>query len=141
MIQANSAVLMHMKMMLADKTIAQDTRAENVPVKVFLGKEELSENFEKNLIGLKVGDKNTFMLEPLDTFGEVNPGNVHSFLSSDFPAAEKLEVGTIFMFAQPNGEELPGLIREIENNSIIVDFNHPLAGYTLIFEVEILEVS
>jgi FKBP-type peptidyl-prolyl cis-trans isomerase SlpA len=140
MITPKSEVLLHMKIMLKDKTLAQDTR-DNQPLKLFLGTGDLTDNFESNLIGLKVGDKKAFMLESADSFGDPNPDNIHDFLRSDFPPNEKLETGTIFMFNQPNGAELPGLIREIEDKRVIVDFNHPLAGLTLIFEVEILEVS
>lgn len=139
-ISPKSDVLLHMKIMLKDKTLAQDTR-DNQPVKLFLGTGDLTDNFESNLIGLKVGDKKVFMLESVDTFGESDPNNIHDFLRSDFPPNETLEIGTIFMFNQPNGTELPGLIREIEDNQVIVDFNHPLAGLTLIFEVEILEIA
>ncbi|MGO3644285.1 MAG: FKBP-type peptidyl-prolyl cis-trans isomerase, partial [Pseudoalteromonas sp.] len=50
------------------------------------------------------------------------------------------EVGNIIAFTQPDGTELPGLVREVQGDSVTIDFNHPLAGQRLTFEVEIIEV-
>jgi len=52
-----------------------------------------------------------------------------------------LEEGMIISFADANGAELPGVIKEVHDNLVIVDFNHPLAGKSLTFDVEILEVE
>jgi FKBP-type peptidyl-prolyl cis-trans isomerase SlpA len=60
---------------------------------------------------------------------------------SEFPADMQLEVGMIIGFSTPSGEEVPGAIQEIKDDEIVVDFNHPLAGHEVIFDVEILEVK
>ena len=51
-----------------------------------------------------------------------------------------LEEGMIVAFSQPDGSEVPGIVRSLAGDSVTVDFNHPLAGQTVIFDVEILDV-
>ena len=111
------------------------------PVKFFLGDGSLSEALEKQLIGQKEGAELRFTLPPKDVFGESNPDNIHYLDITRFPAHDQPKVGQIMGFAQPNGEELPGVIREVAGDSVTVDFNHPLAGKDITFEIEVLEVA
>jgi FKBP-type peptidyl-prolyl cis-trans isomerase SlpA len=60
---------------------------------------------------------------------------------SDFPDDMDLREGMIVSFAMPDGEEYPGMVKEVGGAQVTVDFNHPLAGHEVLFEVEILEVS
>ena len=60
---------------------------------------------------------------------------------SEFPTEIQLEAGLIIGFTTPSGEEVPGAIQEIKDEEVVVDFNHPLAGHEVIFDVEILEVK
>ena len=59
---------------------------------------------------------------------------------SRFPADMKLEDGVIVSFAGPGGSEIPGIVRDTAGDSITVDLNHPLAGRTLTFELEVVSV-
>lgn len=140
-IEIGSEVMMHVKIMLKDKSIAQDTKEENAPVNVLIGEGAFTENFEKHLLGLKVGEKNTFIVPPEDSFGESNPRNIQKMMRSQFPKTETLEPGLIFMFTQKNGQEIPGIVKNIEDNQVVIDFNHPLAGQDLIFEVVIIDIE
>lgn len=58
-----------------------------------------------------------------------------------FVGDAQVEVGTIMAFSGPDGMEIPGIITAIEGESVTVDFNHPLAGQDVIFDVEILSVQ
>jgi FKBP-type peptidyl-prolyl cis-trans isomerase SlpA len=140
-VQAGSSVDMHVKIMLKDKSIAQDTKDDDMPVKVEIGAGHFTENFEKHLLGLKVGEKNTFMAEPDDAFGEPNPDNIKLLPREQFSKEENVEPGVIYMFGQPNGQEIPGVVRAVQEDKVSVDFNHPLCGQDLIFEVEILKID
>ena len=60
---------------------------------------------------------------------------------SEFAKDMELEVGMVVSFADANQAELPGVIKTVEDNLVVVDFNHPLAGQALKFQVEILEVN
>lgn len=140
-IASTSEVLMHFSIKLADGSAAESTKVNNRPAKFVMGDGSLTENFEKCLLGLAVGDNKSFELAPEDAFGQPNPDNVHYVERSRFGADTPAEVGAIIAFTQPNGAELPGIVREVNGDSVTVDFNHPLAGQTLTFEVEILQIS
>ena len=101
----------------------------------------LSEGLEQHLLGLKEGDKTTFALEPDAAFGVSSPDLIQYFSRREFMDAGEPEIGAIMLFTAMDGSEMPGVIREINGDSITVDFNHPLAGHTVHFDIEVLEVE
>lgn len=140
-ITATSEVVMHFTIKLADGSAADSTKVNNKPAKFVMGDGSLTANFEKCLIGLTEGEAKTFELEPEDAFGQPNPDNIYHVERSKFSAEAPAEVGAIIAFTQPDGNELPGIIREVTGESVTVDFNHPLAGQKLTFDVEVISVA
>ncbi|MCV2886126.1 FKBP-type peptidyl-prolyl cis-trans isomerase [Aestuariibacter sp. AA17] len=140
-INEKSEVLMHFDLKLEDGSAADSTRVHNKPAKLVMGDGSLTSNFEACLLGLKEGDKKAFTLSADDAFGQPNPDNIHHMDRTRFDSDTPLEAGTIIAFSQPDGSQVPGIIRACEGDSVTVDFNHPLAGQTVIFDVEILSVS
>ncbi|MET1219567.1 MAG: FKBP-type peptidyl-prolyl cis-trans isomerase [Glaciecola sp.] len=136
----NSEVILHFDLKLEDGSAADSTRVNNKPAKMVMGDGSLTPNFEACLRGLSKGEKASFTLAANDAFGMPNPDNIYHVDRSKFAADMELEVGMIMGFAQPDGSELPGIIRSVEGLSVTVDFNHPLAGQTVIFDVEIIDV-
>tara|TARA_R110001583_G_scaffold103702_1_gene250992 strand:- start:983 stop:1438 length:456 start_codon:yes stop_codon:yes gene_type:complete len=96
---------------------------------------------EAKLLGLCAGASETFTLAPEDAFGQRNPANIQRFPRSQFAADMALEKGLVISFADAARAELPGVVSEVNDESVMVDFNHPLAGLNLTFRVEILKVS
>ena len=144
MIQKNSILTLHFDLRLKDGSIAESTRNIGKPMQVQLGQGVFSEALEQKLLGLKVGDKPKIMLMPEDAFGEAHPANIYQVPKSQFSRHNfdtPLEIGLIIAFMQPNGVELPGIIRAIETEEVTVDFNHPLAGQVILFDIEILAVE
>ncbi len=139
-IAENSAVLMHFSIRLADGSAVDSTKVDNKPAKFVMGDGSLTPGFEACLLGLQEGQSETFTLPPESAFGLPNPDNIHHLELSKFSQDVPAEIGTIISFTQPNGEEIPGIIREVVADSVTVDFNHPLAGQTVTFEVDVLEV-
>lgn len=140
-IGSDSEVLLHFDLKLEDGSAADSTRVNNKPAKMCMGDGSLTANFEACLLGLKVGDKKSFTLAADDAFGMPNPDNIHHLQKSRFGAETPVEEGMIIAFAQPDGSEIPGIIRSVAGDSVTVDFNHPLAGQQVIFDVEILAVN
>jgi len=70
-----------------------------------------------------------------------DPGKVHQLPRADFDAEMALEPGLIIGFNTPGGEELSGTIIAFDDVTVEVDFNHPLAGRVVIFDVEIIDVA
>jgi len=135
-----SEVVMHFSIRLSDGSAVDSTKVANKPAKFVMGDGSLTPGFEACLLGLQVGQSETFTLPPESAFGLPNPDNIHHLELSKFSSDVPAEIGTIISFTQPNGEEIPGIIRDIVADSVTVDFNHPLAGQTVTFEVDVLEV-
>jgi FKBP-type peptidyl-prolyl cis-trans isomerase SlpA len=133
-------VIFHFDIKLSDGSAAESTRVHNKPAKLQMGDGSLSPAFEAQLGGMAAGDKRTFTLSPEDAYGQPNPDNIYYVDRSKFSLDAPAKVGMIVGFAMPDGSELPGLIRDVVGESVTVDFNHPLAGQTLTFNVEIVQV-
>ncbi len=139
-VQSNSAVLVHFSLKLDDGSTAESTRNNGKPALFRLGDGSLSEGLEQHLLGLKAGDKKNF-LEPDAAFGVSSPDLIQYFSRREFMDAGEPEIGAIMLFTAMDGSEMPGVIREINGDSITVDFNHPLADHTVHFDIEVLEID
>ena len=140
-IKANSAVTLHFTIKLKDGSIADSTHNMGKPAKLVIGDGSLSDNFELCLIGLSAGESKTIELKAEDAFGLSNPDNIHHMDRAKFAGNTEVEVGTIMAFSGRDGLEIPGIITAIAGDSVTVDFNHPLTGQDVIFNVEILSVE
>lgn len=135
-----SEVLMHFTLSLQDGTVADTTR-DGEPLRFVMGDGTLIEGLELALYGLSEGEQQCIIIGPRDAFGFPDEDNIHTMPRSEFPKDLQLEVGQIIGFSTPSGEDVPGAIMELKDDEVVVDFNHPLAGHEIVFEVEILEIS
>ncbi|MGO1463367.1 MAG: FKBP-type peptidyl-prolyl cis-trans isomerase [Oleiphilaceae bacterium] len=106
-----------------------------------IGDESLPANFEAYLLGMKAGDQASYQVSPEKAFGQHNPNNLQTFKRHEFSADMVLEAGVMISFADARQHELPGVVSRVEGDEVEVDFNHPLAGRTLTFDVEIVDVE
>ncbi|MBC3214818.1 FKBP-type peptidyl-prolyl cis-trans isomerase [Serratia fonticola] len=140
-VNGNSAVLVHFTLKLADGTTAESTQGNGKPALFRLGDGSLSAPLEQHLIGLRAGDKCAFTLQPEAAFGAENLDLIQFFSRRDFNETGVPDVGTIMLFTAIDGSEMPGVVREVAEDSITVDFNHPLAGHPVTFDIEVLEID
>jgi FKBP-type peptidyl-prolyl cis-trans isomerase SlpA len=116
------------------------------PATLSLGAGQLTPVMEDLLLGLTAGSHETFELAPGIAFGARKPELVQrvarsllSQLTDD--AGQAFEVGDVVQFPRPDGEPgFAGLVREVGDDWLLFDFNHPLAGQQVTFEVELIEV-
>lgn len=139
-IEYNTIVKLHYKLSLEDGTEVE-TSYDDEPVLITIGDGTLTDGMEKALMGQTEGNTISATISPDQGFGFPDENNQHSIPAADFPADLKPEKGQIIAFDGPNNEEIPGTIIEIKGNEVIIDFSHPLAGHTLVFEAEILQVT
>lgn len=137
-IGAGKRVSLHFSVILMDGSVVDSTKGK-APASFVVGDGNLLPGFEQAIFGLKAGDKRSILLSPEQAFGEYNPANKQRMERSRFADME-LALDLVVSFADPNGGELPGVVKEIGSNYVIIDFNHPLAGKELTFEVEIISV-
>jgi FKBP-type peptidyl-prolyl cis-trans isomerase SlpA len=118
-----------------------DSTFDKGAVELTIGDGNLLVGFESCLIGLVVGDHQTFTVAPQNGFGQHNSANLQTLKRHQFGADMVLEEGLIVSFSDAANTELPGVVKTIDGDTVVMDFNHPLAGVELKFEVEILAVN
>lgn len=117
-----------------------DSTFDKRPATFRVGDGNLLPGFELSLYGLKVGDRRALPIAPGQGFGRPNPQNVQVMPRSQFEGME-LSEGLLVIFNDAASGEMPGVVKSFDDKQVTVDFNHPLAGRDLTFEVEILEVK
>ncbi|PTU73996.1 FKBP-type peptidyl-prolyl cis-trans isomerase [Pseudomonas mangrovi] len=117
-----------------------DSTFDKQPATFRFGDGNLLPGFELSIQGLKAGDKRSLSIEPENGFGQPNPQNLQTMPRSQFVDME-LGEGLLVIFRDAANSELPGVVKSFDEQQVTVDFNHPLSGKTLTFEVEIIEVK
>jgi FKBP-type peptidyl-prolyl cis-trans isomerase SlpA len=141
-IAQGSQVSLHFSVALENGVEIDNTRGYPEPVNLVIGDGNLLEGFEKALLGLRAGDRRTVHLPPEDAFGPWNPDNIQYFDTVQFvKSGDTPVVGTMMEFQDKGGGTLAGVVKAVNDDKVEVDFNHPLAGRNVIFEVEIAKVT
>ena len=117
-----------------------DSTFDKKPATFKVGDGNLLPGFEQQLYGLKAGDKRSLQVAPEQGFGQHNPQNVQVMPRNQFEGME-LSEGLLVIFKDAANAELPGVVKAFDDRQVTVDFNHPLAGKALTFEVEIIDVQ
>jgi FKBP-type peptidyl-prolyl cis-trans isomerase SlpA len=138
-IAAATQVTLHFAIKLENGDVV-DSTFDKQPATFKVGDGNLLPGFEQALYGLKAGDKRSLPIAPEQGFGQPNPQNVQIMPRSQFKDME-LGEGLLVIFNDAANAELPGMVQSFDDNQVSVDFNHPLAGKTLSFEVEIIAVQ
>ncbi|MEH6576684.1 MAG: peptidylprolyl isomerase [Amphritea sp.] len=139
LIAADSKVTLHFAIKLENGQVV-DSNFEGNPATFIVGDGQLLEGFERPLLGMKSGDEAIIDISPEQGFGMSNPNNLQRLPRSQFKDMA-LEPGLVISFADAGNGELPGVISEFNDQTVTVDFNHPLAGQHLKFEVKIINVE
>lgn len=135
----DSFVTLHYRIAAADDTELVGTFGSN-PATLQMGSGELAPTLERCLVGLPEGEHHVFLLEPLQAFGLHNPQLVQRVARGGLPPGAEVELHSLIEFAAPDGSKYAGLVRELDAESVLVDFNHPLAGKSIRFEVQVVGV-
>ena len=138
-VKENSLLTLHYRLALADDTELVSTFGGK-PATLQLGSGELAPVLERCLIDLPVGERTVFLLEPEQAFGPHNPHLMQRFARSELPEAGELREMALIEFKAPNGATYTGLVRELTAEDALIDFNHPLAGKAIRFEVDVIGV-
>jgi FKBP-type peptidyl-prolyl cis-trans isomerase SlpA len=111
------------------------------PVSFAMGDGNLLPGFEKLLLGMRPGERKLFTVPPEDAFGQPNENNVQRVPRADFDDGIELELGLVCSFADAAGGEVPGMIVGFDDEIVTVDFNHPLAGRSILFDVHVHRIE
>lgn len=138
-IEAGAHVELHFSVALENGVEIDNTRQHDAPVELTIGDGNLLPGFEKALYGLRAGDRRTVHLPPEDAFGPWNPENVQIFDTVKFE--ERPTIGHLIEFEDKAKSSLFGVVKAVDDDITEIDFNHPLAGKNISFEVEIFKVT
>jgi peptidylprolyl isomerase len=118
-----------------------DTSEGRHPLEVEMGAGQIIPGFEEALMGMSLNEKKVFTLDPEDAYGQKDESLTHSFPRADVPAEINPEVGQTLALSSPEGRQFPAMITEVDDEKVVVDLNHPLAGQTLTFDIKVVGIS
>ena len=113
---------------------------EREPLEFTMGQGQLIPGFENAVEGMKVGDSAKVRIPSEEAYGEVRDDMVVDINRSQIPPDINPEVGMVLQMQQPDGSPLNVTIREVNDDSVKLDANHPLAGQALTFDIELVEI-
>jgi FKBP-type peptidyl-prolyl cis-trans isomerase SlyD len=137
-IKDGTQVSLEYTLTLADKTVLESNVGKE-PMTYHHGAHEIVPGLEQSLEGLPKGTKKLVVVKPADGYGEVDPKAVQEVKKSMIPEAAR-KVGAQLEAKSPEGESMFPRVTEVKEETIVLDFNHPLAGKTLYFDVTILDI-
>lgn len=138
MIEPGKSVKIHYTLTVEGQII--ESSEQSGPLEYEHGKGQIIRGLENALEGLKEGDSGQVDIGPDDAYGPINPE-----LIIDIPRSQiqdgYLEIGTILRGNDPQGKTIQGIVKDVNEDLVTVDFNHPLAGKELHFDFEVIEIA
>ena len=126
---------------LEDGTEFDNSRAREKPIEFTVGSGQMIKGFDDACSGMSVGDTKKFFIELDNAYGEINSEAVQVIPKSQFPEGFEFTVGAAIQGQAPNGLPFLANVTAEDSLTVTLDFNHPLAGKNLHFEIEIVEVN
>ncbi|MEX1191813.1 MAG: peptidylprolyl isomerase [Brumimicrobium sp.] len=139
-VKENDKVKVHYTGKLANGEVF-DSSLEREPMEFEVGKGQLIPGFENGIIDMKVNEKKTLVIPSEEAYGEPRKELIQEVPKDRLPEEIKPEVGMGLVSTTPDGNEIQLVVKEVKDEAIVVDGNHPLAGQELTFEIEVLEIN
>ncbi len=136
---SGDTVRVHFTGKLEDGTVF-DTSREGDPLRFEIGADEVIDGFERAVEGMEVGENREAELQPDEAYGERDEELVFPVPRNQLPEGFDPEAGDEVAVEIEDGREVPGRVAEVEDDSVTLDLNHPLAGRSLTFEIELVDV-
>lgn len=138
--QEGSTVSVEYTGKLPDGTIFDSSKGRE-PLSFTIGKHEVIPGFENGVKGMTVGDSRKIEIPPEDGYGERQDHLIIQVPKEAIAEGGNLQKGMQFQTQAPNGAVLQGSVVEVLDEAVVLDFNHPLAGKTLIFDVKLVSLK
>lgn len=139
-VKENSTVKVHYTGKLSDGSVF-DSSLERDPIEFTVGQGQLIPGFEQGVIDMGVNEKKTIEIAANEAYGQVRDELIQEVPKSQLPPDIQPEEGLRLMSKTPQGQDIPLVITEVKDETIVVDANHPLAGKDLVFEVEVVDIK
>jgi FKBP-type peptidyl-prolyl cis-trans isomerase 2 len=117
-----------------------DTSSGREPLEFEVGSGSVIKGFDEGVAGMEVGEKKTINIAADEAYGPRSEDMMIEFPKDRFPNDMKIEEGMQLMMGNGSGQNIPVIVTEIKDSSVILDANHPLAGEDLVFDIELVEI-
>ncbi len=117
-----------------------DSTDGQMPLRFIVGQGQLLPGLEDAMIGMAVGEERDVTLKPEDAYGEWDEDALEEVAKSDLPGEMDLEEGMPLEVTDTEGDTYEATVYEVKQDSVILDYNHPLAGETLQFHVKVIDI-
>ena len=134
-------VKVHYTGKLEDGTVF-DSSIEREPLEFTVGENQVIKGFDKGVVGMEIGDSKTLTIAPEDAYGLTREDMIVEVNKNQIPKDVDPSIGQKLKIQQPpNGEAVPVTIIGVAEDTVTIDANHPFDGKTLVFDVELVEIS
>ena len=140
-IEEGNSVTLHYVGTLEDGTQFDSSRDREEPISFVVGGGQMIAGFDQNVRGMELGETKTFTVKPEDAYGLSDPDAIQEVSKEQFPEGFSPENGILVRGVNENNEEIVAVVLKHTEETVTLDFNHPLAGRNLVFEVEIVEIE
>ncbi len=118
-----------------------DSSVSREPLSFTIGTGQMIPGFEQAVMGMNLKEAKLVTLTPDEAYGPVNPDFIVEFANTDFPDHVSPNLGDQLMLTLQDGSKFPVVVTNVAEKGVTLDGNHPMAGQTLVFEIELLEIS
>lgn len=139
-VQANDTIEVHYAGKLANGQVFDSTEGRD-PLKITLGEGKLIPGLESGLLDMEIDEKKTITIAKEDAYGEIRKELFQVVKNEELPDTIKPEVGMGLVASNPDGTERQLRVAEVNDDHIVIDANHPLAGHDLIFELQLVSIA
>jgi FKBP-type peptidyl-prolyl cis-trans isomerase SlyD len=137
-VKDNLVITLDYKLIVEDEMM--ESTEDGEPIKFIQGIGQIIPGLENALYGLKIGDQKTVVIQSEDGYGEYDPESLQEAKKEEFSEEIPLDVGTFLDLEDDEGDILSAQIVAAEEDTVTLDFNHPLAGKTLTFEITLTDL-
>jgi peptidylprolyl isomerase len=117
-----------------------DSSEGRQPLEVQMGAGSVIPGFEAALTGMSLNETKTVTLAPEEAYGHRDESRKYNFPKSEIPADMEPQVGQTLLLRSPQGQQIPALVSAVEEDQVIFDLNHPLAGQNLTFKLQVVGI-
>lgn len=139
-VRTGDTVSIHYTGRLDDGSVFDSSEGRD-PLQFEVGAGQIIPGLDQAIEGMAVGETKTVSIEPEQAYGPVNPDARQAVPRSSIPDEIPLDVGTPLQVETPEGHTVPVIVAEVTDEAVVLDANHPLAGKTLNFEIELVQIG
>ena len=124
-----------------DGTVFDSSEKHGEPLEFESGAKQVIKGFDDAIMGMDVNEEKEVTIQPEDAYGHPNPALVQEVPKEQIPIKEELKAGMVLGVTLPTGEQIPAKIAEVNEKTVKMDLNHPLAGKVLKFKFKVVSIN